>query len=116
MKTEGGAIRITFKHAQGLNAKGGALKCFAIAGADNKLIWADAIIDGESVVVSSPNVPQPVAVRYAWLDNSEGCNIELTEQMIRTKFNLLILIKKESDYGICNSRSCFGRHQRSHEG
>ncbi|MEI7782302.1 MAG: sialate O-acetylesterase, partial [Planctomycetota bacterium] len=36
---------------------------------------ANARIDGQSVVVTSPQVPHPVAVRYAWADNPEGCNL-----------------------------------------
>jgi sialate O-acetylesterase len=69
-KIEDGKIRLTFDHATGLNAKGGApLKGFAIAGEDGKWVWADAVIEGESVVVSSPQVPQPKAVRYAWSNN-----------------------------------------------
>jgi len=67
MKVEGSAIRIKFDHADGLTAKGGEpVKAFSIAGADHKWHWADAKIDGNSVVVSSPDVPAPVAVRYAW--------------------------------------------------
>lgn len=41
------------------------LRYFVIAGDDRKWHWADAVIDGKSVVVSSPNVPRPVAVRFA---------------------------------------------------
>jgi sialate O-acetylesterase len=41
---------------------------FAIAGEDRKFVWADAVIDGDKVVVSSAKVPQPVAVRYGWAD------------------------------------------------
>lgn len=65
-KREGNAIRIAFDHADGLNAKGGNVTGFAIAGADNQFVWADAQIDGTTVIVSSPQVPEPVAVRYAW--------------------------------------------------
>ena len=75
MKIEGGAIRVKFTHAAGLQAKGGPLQRFAIAGADKKFVWADAKIEDDTVVVSSPQVPQPVAVRYAWADNPEGCNL-----------------------------------------
>jgi sialate O-acetylesterase len=42
---------------------------FAIAGADQKWVWADAKIAGDDVVVSSPQVPTPVAVRYGWATN-----------------------------------------------
>ena len=70
MQVEGGAIRICFDHvAGGLIAKDGKLPGFAIAGEDKHFVWAEARIDGDSVVVSSPQVPAPVAVRYAWEDN-----------------------------------------------
>jgi sialate O-acetylesterase len=67
-KIEGSSIRVTFKHADsGLSAKADApLSGFAIAGADKKFVWADASIDGQTVVVSSAGVPAPVSVRYAW--------------------------------------------------
>ncbi len=76
MKIEGGKIRLFFDHVDGgLVAKGGGpLKGFAIAGEDRKWVWADARIEGDTVVVSSPKVPQPVAVRYAWADNPD-CNL-----------------------------------------
>ncbi|MDX9975845.1 MAG: sialate O-acetylesterase [FCB group bacterium] len=70
MKVEGGAIRLSFHHVGGgLVAKDGGLKGFAMAGADKKFVWADATIEGDSVVVSSPQVAAPVAVRYAWTDD-----------------------------------------------
>ena len=65
-KVEGSAIRVNFTHAGGLVAKGGSLNWFKIAGADQKFVNADAKIEGDSVVVSSPQVSAPVAVRYAW--------------------------------------------------
>jgi sialate O-acetylesterase len=75
MTVEGNAIRVRFIHGDKLNAEGGPLKRFAIAGADRKFAWADAQIDGDTVVVSSPEIPEPVAVRYAWVNNPEGCNL-----------------------------------------
>jgi len=69
---EGSAIRLKFKHVNGgLVCKGEKLAGFAIAGEDKKFVWAEAKIDGETVVVSSPKVEKPVAVRYAWADNPE---------------------------------------------
>lgn len=59
----------------GLVAKGGELKRFAIAGKDKKFIWAKAVIKGATIIVSSQQVKIPVAVRYAWSDNPEGCNL-----------------------------------------
>ncbi|MEI8194633.1 MAG: sialate O-acetylesterase [Phycisphaerae bacterium] len=56
----------------GLVVKGDKLKGFAIAGADKHFVWADAVIADNSVVVSSPLVAHPVAVRYNWSDNPSG--------------------------------------------
>jgi sialate O-acetylesterase len=75
MKVEGSAIRVTFTHAGGLMAKDGPLHWFQIAGADQKFVDADAKIDGNSVVVSSPNVAAPVAVRYAWDNYPNTANL-----------------------------------------
>jgi sialate O-acetylesterase len=50
----------------------GRLKGFAIAGADRKFIWADAVIKDGRVIVSSPGITDPVAVRYNWADNPPG--------------------------------------------
>lgn len=74
-KKDGNQIRISFTHtAPGLKAKDGALKGFAIAGADHKFHWAKAVISGDEVLVSSPEVPDPVAVRYGWANNPD-CNL-----------------------------------------
>jgi len=76
MKVEGNSIRIKFTHSGGgLVAKGGPLKWFQIAGADQKFVDADAKIDGDSIVVTGSGVTAPVAVRYAWNDWPEGCNL-----------------------------------------
>ncbi|HAU36320.1 MAG TPA: sialate O-acetylesterase [Phycisphaerales bacterium] len=74
MKVEGGAIRVRFSHVgKGLAARSGAaLEGFQIAGQDRKFVWADARIDGDSVVVRSEKVPAPAAVRYAWARNPKG--------------------------------------------
>jgi sialate O-acetylesterase len=76
MKIEQDKIRIFFDHVNdGLAVKAGAkLQGFAIAGEDKKFVWANAEIDGETVVVSSPQVERPVAVRYAWASNPV-CNL-----------------------------------------
>jgi sialate O-acetylesterase len=77
MKVEGGTIRVNFSHlGGGLVAKGGEpLKWFEIAGADMKFIPAQAKIDGDSVIVSSPDVAAPAAARYAWVNFPDGCNL-----------------------------------------
>ncbi|HEY3265737.1 MAG TPA: sialate O-acetylesterase [Armatimonadota bacterium] len=75
LKIDGGKAIISFtKTDGGLTAKGDKLTGFQIAGADRKWFWADAEIAGNTVAVSSPSVPQPVAVRYAWADNPV-CNL-----------------------------------------
>ncbi len=51
------------------------LQWFEIAGADGKFVPADAVMDGDSVVVASPEVPAPASVRYAWATNPRGCNL-----------------------------------------
>ena len=56
------------------NSPGSQLEGFAICGEDKNWVWADAKIEGDTVVVYSPKVPSPVAVRYAWADNPT-CNL-----------------------------------------
>jgi len=76
MKVEGSAIRVSFTHAAGLKTRdGGALKWFQIAGADEKFVDAEAKIVGDTVVVSSPLVSVPVAVRYAWDNYPDTANL-----------------------------------------
>jgi len=71
----GEEIVLRFQHASGgLVAKGGELKGFVVAGADRRWQPARARIDGDTVVVSSPEVKAPVAVRYAW-ENLPTCNL-----------------------------------------
>ena len=74
--SEGRALRLHFTHTEGgLVARDGALKHFALAGADGHFVWAQAVIDGDTVVVSSPEVLDPTQVRYAWATQPEGCNL-----------------------------------------
>ena len=54
---------------------GGPLKHFTIAGEDKKFVPADARIEGDVVVVFSPQVTKPAAVRYAWVNVPVGCNL-----------------------------------------
>ncbi len=76
MQVEGNRVTLHFDHVGGGLVAGGGepLKGFAIAGADRKFVWADAKIDGDTVVVSSDQVAEPAAVRYAWADNPV-CNL-----------------------------------------
>ncbi len=73
MRTEAGKAILEFDHAGGgLVAAEGGLKDFVIAGADGKFVAAQAAIDGARVVVSSPEVAEPKAVRYGWLNYFVG--------------------------------------------
>lgn len=65
-----GTVRLTFSDAQGLRSRlPVGVRGFGIRGADGNWVWADARIEGEEIVVSSPSVPQPEAVCYAWASN-----------------------------------------------
>lgn len=66
-------IKIHFLHAEGgLTARGSELKGFVVAGSDKKWHTATARIVGDVVIASCQEVPQPVAVRYAWANNPDG--------------------------------------------
>lgn len=73
LRVAGPAALLQFDHrGAGLSAKDGPLRGFAVAGADHKFYWATAQVQGDEVMVSSPQVPAPVAVRYDWADNPNG--------------------------------------------
>jgi len=80
-KVNGNLVRIKFSNAKhGLVAKGGQpINCIALSNQTGKWFWADVRIDGNQLIVSSPDVKIPVGVQYAWqsnpyapLYNSEG--------------------------------------------
>ena len=74
---EGGKVRVSFDHVgQGLAIRhADALQGFAISGADGKWAWADAMIDGETVVLSSADVAEPVHVQYALTRDPNYANL-----------------------------------------
>ena len=98
MKIEGSAIRLSFDHLGGglaakevpatydvmrkagktaplvRNSPHSQLEGFAICGDDKQWVWAEAKIEGDTVLVSSSQVHSPIAVRYAWADNPT-CNL-----------------------------------------
>ncbi len=87
-RIEDNAIRIMFARnsAKGMKTSDGkALKGFQIAGADKKWHWAEAKIERGTVVVSSPDVAFPLAVRYAWANNPE-CNLVNEEGLPASPF------------------------------
>ncbi len=88
MEKQGNKIVLSFDNiGGGLVAKNGdTLKQFAIAGEDRVFVWANAKIEGNKVIVWSDKVLAPVAVRYAWADNPEGCNLYNKEGLPASPF------------------------------
>jgi sialate O-acetylesterase len=85
-KVEGSSVRVSLKHAAGLKTRdGSAARGFRIAGADKVWKPASARIEGTEVVVSSPEVTSPVAVRYAWAENPD-CNLVNGADLPATSF------------------------------
>jgi sialate O-acetylesterase len=76
MKVAGTDIIVSFTQTgTGLAAKGGELSGFEVAGSDQVFHPATAVIKGSTVVVSSPAVSNPVAVRYGWADDAGTINL-----------------------------------------
>jgi sialate O-acetylesterase len=99
LKIEGNKARLAFDHlgtglmvgkkdgrSPAVENKQDKLKRFAIAGADKKWFWADAVIEGKTVTVSSPEVKEPVAVRYAFEMNPDGANLYNREGLPASPF------------------------------
>jgi sialate O-acetylesterase len=87
MSVKEGKAVLRFDHVgTGIVAKGGGpLKGFAVAGAGRKFVWADAAIEGDTIVVTSDKVSDPVAVRYAWANNPV-CNLYNVEGLPASPF------------------------------
>jgi sialate O-acetylesterase len=68
---DGSSLRLSFDHAEGglVTVNGEAPAEFSIRGETGPWVWAEARIEGDSIVVSSPLVPRPLHVRYAWQSN-----------------------------------------------
>jgi sialate O-acetylesterase len=66
---------------------------FAIAGADKKYVWAQAKIEGDSVIVWNDSITEPRAVRYAWADNPRGANLYNIDGLPASPFE--VIIKRE---------------------
>lgn len=76
-RIEESRVRVQFAHVgQGLAWRHGErLQGFAVAGEDRQFRWADAVIEGDSVVVSADGMAKPVAVRYAWSQAHPWANL-----------------------------------------
>lgn len=76
-KIDGDKVRVSFTHVgQGLVFRHGQkLQGFAVAAEDKNFQWADAVIEGDAVVVSSDKVAKPAAVRYAWANSRPWANL-----------------------------------------
>jgi sialate O-acetylesterase len=71
LETIPGALKLHFDHTDGgLVVNGDTLGEFSICGEDHQWHWATASLAGDSVVVQSPDVPNPIAARYAWQANA----------------------------------------------
>jgi len=87
MKIDGNKIVLSFINTgSGMKAREGDLKCFAIAGADKQFVWANAKIEGNTVVIWSESISQPKFVRYAWADNPAGANLYNNEGLPASPF------------------------------
>ncbi len=74
-RPEADGLRIWFDHATGLHAKSDAAQGFEVAGQDRHFFPATGVIQGETVLVSNPQVPTPRYVRYAWSNNAMDANL-----------------------------------------
>lgn len=76
MEIDGSRVKLYFDSiGNGLMAKEGELKTFEVCGKDDKFVKAEAVIEGDTVCVSSKLVDKPVHVRYAWADCPEEANL-----------------------------------------
>lgn len=93
-----GRAMIRFTHAaSGLKSGDGKpLRGFTVAGANGEFQPADAVIKGDAVVVSSPAVPEPVAVRYGWA-NMMNCNLANSEGLPASPFRMDMKAVRETN-------------------
>lgn len=73
---DGGRALVRFTRADGGLKADGEVTGFALAGEDRKFHWAGAELRGDVVEISSPQVPRPVSVRYAWQDDPSRANVK----------------------------------------
>ncbi|NJB85871.1 sialate O-acetylesterase [Lewinella marina] len=85
-----GVVRITLAGTDQLTVKDGddRPRYFEISGDGKRFVRASARLEGNTVIVSSPEVPQPVAVRYAWADNPAEANLYSAEGLPVSPFEV----------------------------
>ena len=68
---DGSALRLSFDHVESglVVSDGETLGEFSVRGETGPWVWAAARIEGDTVVVSSPEIPRPLHARYAWQSN-----------------------------------------------
>lgn len=78
-----GRARVHFDGGAVLAVRGGGQQAsgFALAGVDRIFHSARARLEGDVVVVESPDVPEPHAVRYGWRDNPEDADLVGPERL-----------------------------------
>jgi len=73
MKIEGNKVRVFFKNTgSGLKIGGDRLTGFSLASDFRRFFWANATLEGNSVVLTCEDITWPVAVRYGWADNADS--------------------------------------------
>ncbi|SFD88050.1 sialate O-acetylesterase [Chitinophaga sp. CF118] len=91
-KSDGNKVIISFSSTgSGLITNDGEAPAqFAVAGADKKFVWANARIEGNTVIVWSNSIPSPRYVRYAWADNPDNPNLSNREGLLASPFEINI--------------------------
>jgi sialate O-acetylesterase len=80
----------------GLKTKdNGPLKGFSIAGSDGKFVWANALIEGDKIIVFSDAVLNPSKVRYAWADNPDQANLYNKENLPASPFEADLAVENK---------------------
>jgi sialate O-acetylesterase len=88
IQVENNRARIRFANVGSgidINDKYGYVRGFEIAGANGKFVWAQALLDGSDILVSSKAITHPVAVRYDWTNTPDG-NVFNKEGLPATPF------------------------------
>ncbi|MEM1296766.1 MAG: sialate O-acetylesterase [Verrucomicrobiota bacterium] len=120
-KVADGVIRVEFEHVgDGLKASDDEpLNRFEIAGKDKVWHWAEAKVEGkDAVIVRSPQVGTPLAVRYAWASNPEGANLvnsaNLPASVFRTDdWNDVVVEEDETAVKLLQERRALGEEIRA---